>query len=114
VSVTDTSHSAFEALRDSLPRRERLVWDALAACSTPPTAYELERQMARAGNAFDLNSVRPRLTALHAKGCVRWAGKRKCTVTGKRAYTWQAVLGHPPVRMARVSRTRSTPSVRLF
>jgi hypothetical protein len=98
MTVQDTSLSAYTDLRDSLPRRERLVWEALHQCTKPPTAYELMRQMKGAGTAFDLNSTRPRLCSLYGKGCVRRIGKRKCTVTGRLAYTWQTVCGHPPAK----------------
>ena len=94
--VQDTSRSAYTDLRDSLPRRERLVWEALDRCVQAPTAYELMRQMK--GSAFDLNAVRPRLTELYARGCVRRLGKRVCRITKRLAYTWQTVSGHPPAK----------------
>jgi len=97
MSVTDTSLSAYDGPRDRLPRREQLVWDALAQCQQAPTAYELMRQMQAAGNAFDVNSCRPRITALYQKGCVRRVGKRICRITGRLAYCWQAVPSQPPV-----------------
>jgi len=97
MSVTDTSRSAYDGLRSSLPRREQLVWNRLKDCHEAPTAYELMLMMKQSGDAFDLNSTRPRLCALYGKGCVRRIGKRKCSVTGRLAYTWQAVPSQPPV-----------------
>lgn len=101
MSVTDTSRAAFDGLQDTLPRREQLVWDALARCDRAPTSYELTERMRLDGNAFDVNSCRPRLTKLHEKGCIRRLGKRTCAVTGRTSYTWQVVLGKPPVKAKR-------------
>jgi Fe2+ or Zn2+ uptake regulation protein len=115
--VRDTSLAAYDGLQASLPRRERLVWAALAECDTPPTAYELTERMRQHGDAFDLNSVRPRLTALYEKGSVRRLGKRACRITGKRVYTWQAIAGRPPVKpkkKAPVAATQPAADSRLF
>lgn len=95
--VQDTSVAAYDGLRDSLPRRERLVWSALSKCTAAPTAYELTESMKRAGLAFDLNSVRPRLTALYERGSVQRLGKRACAITGRKVYTWAVVPRNPPV-----------------
>lgn len=115
MGVQDTSHAAYSGLRGGLPRRERQVWDALAACRRAPTAYELTDAMQRAGVAFDLNSVRPRLTALHEKGHVRRCGKRACGVTGKRVYTWAVIAGHPPApRERKAAPAPSRAEARLF
>lgn len=45
---------------------------------------------------FDLNSVRPRLTEMEEQGWVCHAGKRLCTVTNKRVYTWGPSTPKPP------------------
>jgi len=96
--VQDTSLQAYADLRPSLNARERAVWHALGEFRTPPTAYELLKAMQRSYPTLDLNGVRPRLTELQAKSCVMRVGKRCCRVTGKLAYTWRAVPGHPPVK----------------
>lgn len=112
--VRDTSRSAYDDLRGSLPRRERLVWEQLLACSTAPTSYELTERMKRAGLAFDVNSCRPRLTALFDRGCVRRLGKRTCGVTGKTVYTWQAIVGRPPVKAKKPAAAAPATEARLF
>jgi hypothetical protein len=53
-----------------------------------PTAYELTEYLVSGDKAFDLNSVRPRLTELYSKGLVTHPDKRKCTVTGRSVYIW--------------------------
>ena len=80
----------------TLPRREALVLAGLTD-RAPMTAYELFRSMEADGLAddglFDLNSVRPRLTALVDRGLVEKGEKRACTVTGKTVYTYRLVRG---------------------
>lgn len=57
---------------------------------TSPTALELLAWMrARERSVFDINSVRPRITALVESGLVESAGKRKCSQSGKRVHTWR-------------------------
>jgi hypothetical protein len=59
---------------------------------TSPTARELAAWMARQGEPVDdINSVRPRLTALVEAGLVETAGKRRCKVSGKTVLTWRVV-----------------------
>ena len=112
--VTTTSLDAYAELQISLPRREVLVWTALAQCVVPPTSYELTERMKADGLAKDLNSTRPRLTALLKKRCVQTVGKRICTVTGKRVFTWWAIAGRPPIQ-PKVSRgARPVVAARLF
>ena len=83
--VRDTSLQAYREIQPELPQREREV---LAAVLLWPdrTAYELVKLL----DAADVNGVRPRLTALQARGIVARGIKRECTVTGKTAYTWRA------------------------
>ncbi len=95
--VRVTSLEALAAIRKTLPMREAAVFEALELMVAlrgpslrPPTAYELLRYMQdRRDGAFDLNSVRPRLTALKEKGLVENGDKVECTVTRKKAFTWQ-------------------------
>lgn len=112
--VADTSRAAYEIVRETLPRRERLVWEALARCDKAPTAYELVSRMLQDGDAFDLNSVRPRLTEMYEKGYVRRLGKRTCSVTGRLVYTWQAVPARPPVKREKPRRAVPVAEERLF
>lgn len=90
-AVTDTSIEAYREIAPSLERRELQVLTALSLCANPPTAYELFEVMQRAGLVFDLNSVRPRLTSLCAKGYVVKGEKRRCAITHKTAYVYQVV-----------------------
>lgn len=46
---------------------------------------------------FDLNTVRPRLTEMHEQGWVCHAGKRDCSVTHKRVYTWGVATPRVPL-----------------
>lgn len=87
--VADTSLEAFRALVPFLSKREAEVVDGLRDFGrTQPTAYELFQWLRGRGAAFDLNSVRPRLTALSDRGVVTRGPKRTCAITGKTAYTW--------------------------
>ena len=92
VSVQATSVDAYRDLADTLPAREQAVLIGLrrhwASYRQAPTSYELFESMRADGCAFDLNSVRPRLTALWKKGRVIQQARRRCSVTGKTAYTW--------------------------
>ena len=90
--VASTSIEAYRAITPELPQREHEVLIGLrryyAVYRRWPTAYELLRWMQTEGVAFDVNSVRPRLTALRARGRVRQADKRPCTVTRRTVFTW--------------------------
>lgn len=88
-AVADTSIEAYHAIRPSLETREQAVIKALQREREAPTAYELYESMKRAGAVFDLNSVRPRLTALKTRGLVQRGAKRICRITQKRVYTWE-------------------------
>lgn len=95
--VRVTSLEALAAIRKTLPMREAAVLEALELMVAlrsgvrPPTAYELLRFMQDRtnGEVFDLNSVRPRLTALKERGLVENGDKVECSVTRKKAFTWQ-------------------------
>lgn len=55
-----------------------------------PTARELFAWAVYHGEPLDdINSVRPRLTALVESGLIEVAGKRVCAVSGKRVSTWR-------------------------
>lgn len=77
-------------------QRERAVLLGLERCHQGtgrwPTAYELFEYMRETGigGVKDLNSVRPRLTALKGQHLVfNEADKRPCRVTGISALTWR-------------------------
>lgn len=92
--IADTS---IETYRDhvvpTLAAREQKVLDGLtrylATHKQAPTAYELYEWMQAQGEAFDLNSVRPRINGLWHKGRIQQGAKRTCAVTGRTAYTWE-------------------------
>lgn len=91
-AVASTSVDVYRELADSLPAREQAVLIGLrryfAVHRCAPTAYELFESMRADGCAFDLNSVRPRLTSLFQHGRVSREAKRVCRVTAKKAFTW--------------------------
>lgn len=90
VPVTETSIEAYRGL--DLPAREAAVLIGLRRYAIvhghAPTSYELFRDMQAEGCAFDINAVRPRLTALWKKSLIIKSDWRACAVTGKNAYTW--------------------------
>lgn len=88
-AMADTSLQVYREIAPSLPAREAAVLDALRQHQAPPTAYELFEWMSARRLAADLNSVRPRLTALLEKGLVAAGDKRPCGVTGHTVYTWR-------------------------
>lgn len=95
--VRVTSAEALRAITPTLPRREQVVFDALKAWrGEPPTGYELTEALRRTHQAFDVNSVRPRLTGLQNKGIVATGERRRCRVSGKNSFTW-IVVGPRPV-----------------
>lgn len=92
------SREALDALTPGLPRLEALVLRCLARVideqGREPTAYELFTFMQHRNAARDLNDVRPRLTALRAKGkVVAHEAARACSITGKTAATWALIGG---------------------
>lgn len=93
--VAATSVNAYRELQDTLPAREQAVLIGLrrfwARHQRWPTAYEVFSEMKADGVAFDLNSVRPRLTSLFQHGRVTREAKRVCRITGKFAYTWSLI-----------------------
>jgi hypothetical protein len=59
------------------------------ATQVSPTALELLAWMrARGESAFDVNSIRPRITALVDAGLMTSRGKRRCGVSGKTVHIW--------------------------
>lgn len=94
--VRTTSAAVYRDLQPSLQRREQIVLDALTAWQGPrPTSYELTRWLQADHLAFDVNSCRPRISALVDKGLLEPGPKRSCRVTGKTAFTWIVVAPRP-------------------
>ena len=91
--IASTSRLAFRELQPELQPRESEVLDALQGASMRPTAYELLERMRSAHPGFDVNSIRPRLTSLRDRGLIVGVDKRRCSVTGRIAWTWNAVSG---------------------
>lgn len=90
--IADTSRLAWDDLSSTLSVRAAVVLAGLRTyCTlhrTDPTSYELLRFLQRDDPKLDLNGVRPRLTELKNANCAHTTGKRRCSVTGKVAYTW--------------------------
>jgi hypothetical protein len=91
-----TSLEAYSQIEPTLAERERAVLLGLRRFREQrgiwPTAYELFRFMydQGIGHVQDLNSVRPRLTALYQAHLVEHEReKRPCTITGITALTWR-------------------------
>lgn len=96
MNIAPTSLAAYADLRSSLNHREGIVLQALAAYRDRygawPTSYELFAFMQQRGEAQDLNGCRPRLSSLFEKGLVEHpVVKQRCSITGKRAFTWRIV-----------------------
>lgn len=97
-----TAVACYRELQPSLHGRQLFVRQQLEAFidhyKQEPTAKELLVFVASRfpQKDFDLNSVRPRLTEMHEQGWVCHAGKRLCTVTNKRVYTWGLSTPKPP------------------
>lgn len=62
------------------------------ATQTSPSALELLAWARNKGeHLFDVNSLRPRITALAESGLVESAGKRACHISGKTVHAWRVV-----------------------
>ena len=96
-----TARQVYREIREQAKRRKaagletreeqilRLVAAHWNATQTSPTALELLAWARGRGELlFDVNSVRPRITALFACGLIDKVAKRRCTVSGKRVWTW--------------------------
>lgn len=93
--VRDTSIEAYIEVYQTISERERNVLFSIQAYrdlnETWPTAYELYHFMSSSGvkGTFDINSVRPVLTHMKDLYLVEFTDKRKCSITGKKVYTWK-------------------------
>lgn len=96
--VASTSRKAYDEIKPSLQGRELFVLAELRAYErehqTQPTAYELVKfaQERWPDQPIDLNTVRPRLTALFKeRRLILKHAKKSCSVTGKTAWTWRVL-----------------------
>lgn len=97
--VRATSAESYREIVKTISQREQIVLHALQTWTgDAPTAYELFNALMKTGLVYDLNSVRPRLTELEARGLVEHGDKRTCRISGKSALTWR--IAHPTSRRA--------------
>lgn len=108
--IQETTLDAFDVIKGTLGKREHTVISGLArymekSDGFEPTAYELFEYLKSARTVFDINSVRPRLTRMQERDMrlvVKSATKRKCSISGKNAWTWNITergrlyLAQPP------------------
>lgn len=89
-------------IKPTLTFRQTFVRDELeafiAAKHYGPTAIELLAfiQRKHGARAFDVNSVRPRLTEMTELGMVRHGVKRRCDISTKTVLTWLPSLPSRP------------------
>lgn len=113
--VRDTSIEAYIEVLQTISERERGVLFSIQAYRSLneiwPTAYELFQFMFGAGvrGTFDINSVRPVLTYMKDLHLVEFTDKRKCSVTGKRVYTWKIPTAAAQDYLLSPERTRNDP-----
>lgn len=74
-------HKAIPTIGD----RQQLVLDVIRASKVPLTDLEIANKL-RFG---DPNHVRPRRYELVEMGVIEKAGKRPCTISGRKAFTWR-------------------------
>lgn len=92
----DTARDVYrDDILPTLESRQQFVRDHLRAYieqhdGEAPTALELLAfvQARWPGRPFDVNTIRPRLTAMNDMHMVRMDAKRRCRISGKRVYTW--------------------------
>ena len=94
--VRDTSIEAWLEILGSISVRERDILSALESYFRRngywPTAYELYfhiKDNESEIKPFDVNSVRPVLTAMKDLGMVEFTDKRICSISKKKVYTWR-------------------------
>src|SRR4051794_21074465 len=93
--VAETSRAAFAEIAATRHSRGLEVLETLRRFhrqhGIDPTAYELLAWAQVDHPAWDLNSIRPRLTEMKDAGRVETGGKRRCAITHKQVYTWRAI-----------------------
>jgi len=89
--VRDTSIEAYNTLSSFLlGERQRKVYEAIKELNEHGI-YPTDREIQQHLGWQEPNMVRPRRKELEDMGLIIAVGKRKCTVTGKKAYTWMVV-----------------------
>lgn len=83
MSVSQTSLFAFEAVRQDLSERQRLVYHAL----DPDVDYS-NTEISRLIN-LPINCITPRVLELRQKGLLKQHNVRLCKITGKEVMTWR-------------------------
>ena len=103
VNVRDTSAQAFaDITREGVPNAQgREVWRYLMA-NGPRTGREVDHALASSADAAA--SYHKRLSELLAAGWVEEAGKRPCSITGRRTIAWRARPIRDPAKIGRVVR----------
>lgn len=89
-----TSRLAYQALVKSgaLKGKQAIIMKELVNSPEPATSGEILYDL----NVRNVNAWRGRFTELKARGLIREAGTRKCTVTGRRCITWEATGSTQP------------------
>lgn len=93
MSVRDTSREAYASIVGELTERQAAVLAVLER-GKPLTNNEIAAEL-----AWPINTVTPRVHELRSLKRVYDAGKRKCRVTGRKAYQWAAGVKPPPQKI---------------
>lgn len=99
-----------QTLGERQARVRTLLREFRAAFETWPTANELlrfARTTHRDCAAWDVNSIRPRLTEMVVQGDVAELPKRRCAVTGKQVTVYITVDRPRPLAVEDLSHARS-------
>jgi len=84
MTMQATSLIAYEQLRDSLGKKEAMVFNSISQCVCPVTNSELAQHL-----GWSINRVTGRTNRLVEKGLVKEHCKRPCTITGHTAIAWR-------------------------
>jgi len=79
-----TSLQAYDEVKRTLGRRQRIVLEKLDYNPTAMTNSELAYALGKT-----INTITPRIFELRKKGLVMEHEKRKCTITGRTAIAWR-------------------------
>jgi hypothetical protein len=95
--VVDTSRAAFDRVRQTLTRREVIVFRALCELlqmsgREDATGGELTELLKRRHEARDVNGCRPRLTGLHDKGWIERLPARRCRAYASSAHPYRPIV----------------------
>jgi len=81
--VRDTSTQAYRDIKPKLRKWQSAVLDVIVYLENP-TNTEISDY-----TGFPINIITPRTNELVKKGFVYKAEKKKCSITGKMAFTWR-------------------------